>query len=222
MKMKKAALATKYKFNINRSVGMSTTIRFSLGVTKEAVDRAFKNARLDPLAVAQATIRALNIKLIESETENASLKTKVEFLLKTNAGYKKRMQSERKQIAEDVVSYWFDRMKKEKEKSREKDKPVIFLSVDGLIYREPKDEHKHRIDINSKRGKFLLVIMESKAYTPTREIIAITGLASRKSVESAAYEMRKDIEKKLGVADFIDGYQDYGYRINPGVIFKKE
>lgn len=220
--MKKAALATKYKFNINRSVGMSTTIRFSLGVTKEAVDRAFKNARLDPLTLAQATIRELNIKLIESETENASLKAKVELLLKTNAGYKKRMQSERKQIAEDVVSYWFDRMKKEKEKSREKDKPVLFLSADGLIYREPKDEHKHRIDINSKRGKFLLAIMGSKAYTPTREIIAITGLASRKSVESAAYEMRKDIERKLGVADFIDGYQDYGYRINPGVIFKKE
>ena len=98
--MKKAALATSYKFNINRSVGMGTTIRFSLGVTKEAVGRAFKNARINPLTVAQTTIRELNIKLIESESKNASLKAKVVLLLKENAGYKKRIQSERKQMSE--------------------------------------------------------------------------------------------------------------------------
>jgi len=55
MKVKKAALATKYKFNINRSVGMSTTIRFSLGVTKEAMDHAFKNASLDPFTCVAAS-----------------------------------------------------------------------------------------------------------------------------------------------------------------------
>lgn len=221
MKMKKAALATEYKFNINRSVAIGTTMRFSLGVTREAVRHAFKNAHIDPLAVAQNTIRELNIKLIESESENASLKARVEMLLKENAEYRKQTQNDRRQIAEDVVSYWFERMKKEREKSKAKVKPVVFLAPDGLMYREPKEKYKHRIDINSKRGKLVLILMENKTYTPTPEIIRITGLAGRKSVESATYELRKDIKKKLGIADFIDGYQDYGYRINPGVIFKK-
>ena len=42
--MKKAALAAKYKFNINRSVGMGTTIRFSLGVVKAIARNALENS----------------------------------------------------------------------------------------------------------------------------------------------------------------------------------
>ncbi len=221
MKMKEAALATKYKLNIRRSVGISTTFIFSLGVTKKAITNAFENAGLDPLTVAQNTIRDLTIQLIEAKSDNASLKTRVEILLKENAVYKKQAENQQEKIAEEIVKYWRSEVRKEKEKSKKKDKPVILLSTDGLIYREPKEKYHHRIDINSCRGKFLLTIMGHKDYTPTRELIEITGLSSRKSVESASYQLRKDIEKGLGVAEFIDGYQDYGYRINPGVIFKK-
>lgn len=221
MKMKEAALATKYKLNIRRSVGISTTFIFSLGVTKKAVTNAFENAGLDPLTIAQNTIRDLTIQLIEAKSENASLKTRVEILLKENAGYKKQAENQQEKIAEEIVKYWRSEIAKEKEKDKKKDKPVIFLSADGMIYREPKEKHHHRIDINSCRGKFLMTLMGNKDYTPTQQIIEITGLSSRKSVESASYQIRKDIEKSLGVKQFIDGYQDYGYRINPAVIFKK-
>lgn len=219
--MKMASVATKYKLNIRRSVGISTTFIFSLGVAKKAVTNAFESAGLDPLTVAQNTIKDLTVQLIETKSENASLKTKVEFLLKENLEYKKRAQVQQEKIAEEIVKYWRSEIKKEKEKSKKKDKPVVFLSTDGLIYREPKEKHHHRLDINSCRGKFLLTIMENKDYTPTQRLIEITGLSSRKSVESASYQIRKDIKKKLGIAEFIDGYQDYGYRINPAVIFKK-
>ena len=219
--MKEAALATKYKLNIRRSVGISTTFIFSLGVTKKAITNAFENAGLDPLTVAQNTIRDLTIQLIEAKSENASLKTRVEILLKENAGYKKQTENQQEKIAEEIVKYWRSEIAKEKEKGKKKDKPVVFLSADGVIYREPKEKHHHRIDINSCRGKFLMTLMGNKDYTPTQQIIEITGLSSRKSVESASYQIRKDIEKGLGVKQFIDGYQDYGYRINPGVIFKK-
>ena len=221
MKMKMASVATKYKLNIRRSVGISTTFIFSLGVTKKAVINAFENAGLDPLTVAQNTIRDLTIQLVEAKSENASLKTKVEILLKENAGYKKQTRDRQEKIAEEVVKYWRSEIAKEKRKSNKKDKPIVFLSADGVIYREPKEKHHHRIDINSRRGKFLMALMGNKDYTPTQQIIEITGLSSRKSVESASYQIRKDIEKSLGVKQFIDGYQDYGYRINPGVIFKK-
>lgn len=219
--MKEAALATKYKLNIRRSVGISTTFIFSLGVTKKAIASAFENAGLDPLTVAQNTIRDLTIQLIEAKSDNASLKTRVEILLKENTGYKKQAENQQEKIAEKIVKYWRSEIAKEKEKDKKKDKPIIFLSADGMIYREPKEKHHHRIDINSCRGKFLMTLMGNKDYTPTQQIIEITGLSSRKSVESASYQIRKDIEKSLGVKQFIDGYQDYGYRINPGIIFKK-
>lgn len=221
MKMKEASLATKYNFNVRRSVGISTTFLFSLGVTKKAIINAFETAGLDPLTVAQNTIRDLTIQLIEAKSENASLKTRVDVLLKENSEYKKQAHNRQEKIAEEVVKYWRSEMQREKEKSKKKDKLAVFLSADGLIYREPKEKNQHRIDINSCRGKFLLALIGNKSYTPTQQIIDITGLSSRKSVESASYQIRKDIKKKLGVAEFIDGYQDYGYRINPEVIFKK-
>lgn len=221
MKMKMASVATKYKLNIRRSVGISTTFIFSLGVTKKAITNAFENAGLDPLTVAQNTIRDLTIQLIEAKSEVASQKATIEHLRKENAGYKKQAENQQEKIAEEIVKYWRSEIAKEKEKGKKKDKPVVFLSADGVIYREPKEKHHHRIDINSCRGKFLMTLMGNKDYTPTQQIIEITGLSSRKSVESASYQIRKDIEKSLGVKQFIDGYQDYGYRINPGVIFKK-
>lgn len=221
MKMKEAGIGTKYKLNIRQPVGITTTFLFSLGVAKKAVTKAFENAGLDPLTVAQNIIRDLTIELIETKAENASLKTEVKILLGENTEYKKQEQFRQEKIAEEVVKYWRSEMRKEKEKSKKKDKPVVFLSADGLIYREPKEKHYHRIDVNSGRGKFLLAIMGHKDYTPTQSIIEVTGLCSSKSVEGAGYQMRKDIEKKLGIKNFIDGYQDYGYRINPGVIFKK-
>jgi hypothetical protein len=221
MKIKGAVIGTKYKLNIRRSVGISTTFIFSLGVTKKSVTKAFENAGLDPLTIAQNTIRDLTIQLIETKSENASQKATIEFLRKENSEYKKEAQVQQQKIAEEIVKYWRSEIAKENDKSKKKEKLIVFLSADGYIYREPREKHQHRVDINSCRGKFLLALINNKDYTPTQQIIDTTGLSSRKSVESASYQIRKDIKKKLGVAEFIDGYQDYGYRINPGVIFKK-
>ena len=221
MKMKKVAKTTKYKFNVRKTVGFGTTMMFSIDATKRAVEHAFANAGLDPLTVAQNVIKELNIRLIESESENTSLKIQVESLLKENTEFKKRNQDERKKIAEEVVKYWREDIKSEKEKNKKKGRMEVFITTDGLIYREPKEKHHHRIEINNGRGKLILAMLGKKSYTPTAELIELSGLSTRKSVEGAVYKIRKEIEKKLGVIDFIDGYQDYGYRINPGIIFKK-
>lgn len=221
MKMKTISKTTKYKFNIRRTVGIATTMRFSIGVTKMAVEKAFRKAGLDSLTVAQNTILKLNIELIETKSENSSLKNKIELLLKENKEYCEQRRSERKKIAEEVIGCWRAEIKKEKEKNKKKSKQEIFITTDGFIYKEPKEKHHHRITIHSGRGKLLLAIMGHKDYTSTQYLIEITGLSTRKSIEGAVYKIRKEIEKKLGVLEFIDGYQDYGYRINPGIIFKK-
>jgi len=44
MKMKKASLATKYKFNIKKIVSKSMTYRFSLGIVKDVVKNALENS----------------------------------------------------------------------------------------------------------------------------------------------------------------------------------
>lgn len=133
MKMKKVAKTTKYKFNIRKTVSFSTTMRFSIAATKRAIEHAFANAGLDPLTVAQNTIKELNIRLIKSESENSLLKIQVESLLKENTEYKKRNQDERKKIAEEVVKYWRDEIKSEKEKkNKKKGRVEVFITADGL------------------------------------------------------------------------------------------
>lgn len=233
--MKKAGLATRYKFNIKQTVGIAVTMQFSLGVTKKSVGKAFKNAGLDPDTVAQNKINELNKRLIESENsraesekkrvqaeaKNVALQNQIDVLLIENEEYKKLAIEDREKLAQDIIKYWRADIAKEKEKNKKKDKPIVYLASDGFIYREPKEKYFHRVDVNSRRGKFLLAIMGNKDYTPTRTLIDITGFGSRKSVESAVYEMKNDIKEKLKIENFIDGYQDYGYRINPAVIFKK-
>ena len=226
--MKRASVATSYKFNTRRSVGIGTTFIFSLGVAKKAVTDAFEKAGLDPLTVAQNKITELTKSLIDSEekrvkadAKNIELQNKINFLLAENKEYKKLNAGDRKKLAKDIIKEWREAVKEEKEKNEAKEKPVVYLSNDGVIYREPKEKYYHRLDINSCRGKLLLALMGNNSYTPTHQIIEITGLSSRKSVENTSYQIRKAIEKKLEIKQFIDGYQDYGYRINPGVIFKK-
>lgn len=220
MTMKKVAKTTKYKFNIKKTVSFGTTLKFSINATRQAVEQAFENAGITPLAIAQTTIRELTIKLIEAESELASQKTRIELLLKENLEYKKLTADRQEKIAEDVVKYWRKAIKDEREKNK-KGKIEVFINADGLIYREPKAKYNHRMEIKNGRGKLILAMLGKRGYTPTAELINLSGLSTRKSIEGAVYKIRKEIEKKLGVADFIDGYQDYGYRINPSIIFKK-
>ena len=100
-------------------------------------------------------------------------------------------------------------------------KPIIYISFDGDIYREPRGQYHFRIETSSRRMTLIRTLMESKKYVPTRTLIDITGLATPKSVRSAVYAIKQLVEKKLKVPNFIDGWQDSGYRINPSIILKK-
>lgn len=100
-------------------------------------------------------------------------------------------------------------------------KPIIYISYDGEIYREPRSQHHFRMETMSRRMTLIRTLMASKKYVPTIALIEITGLATQKSVQSAVYAIKKLVEKKLRVPDFIDGWQDSGYRINPNIILKK-
>lgn len=207
MKMTKVALESSYKFNFV--------------ATKDAVQNAFDNAGLI-LALREATdvIKTLSRELQETRFEYKNRVVNAEKVLSGIKEYRKQNDDERKRIAKDVVEYWFDKVSTIKHST--KNKIVVYFSADNELYCEPKSEHCYRLESNSGRSKLIRTLITHKGYMPTQTLIEITGLRNQKSIEGAVYAMRKIIYKKLNVSDFIDGYQDSGYRINPNVLLKKD
>ena len=208
MKMTKVSIETNYKFNIV--------------ATKDAVRNAFDNAGLI-LALRETTgvIRTLCDELVQARQEYKNYVAKTENILSSIKENRKQDDDERKKIAKDVVEYWFDKVSRPMHPL--KNKTVVYFSVDSELYCEPKTpENCYRFEANSGRSKLIQTLIAHKTYVPTQALIEITGLANQKSIESAVYEMKKIIHEKLHISDFIDGYQDSGYRISPSIILKKD
>jgi len=203
-------------------VSMETEYKFDIIATKDAVRNAFDNAGL-MLALREATnvVRILVDELRETRQEYKNYVAKTEQILLGIKEYRKQDDTERKKIAKDVVEYWFDKVSRPKHQL--KNKTVVYFSVDSELYCEPKTpENCYRFEANSGRSKLIQTLIAHKTYVPTQTLIEITGLANQKSIESAVYEMKKIIHEKLNISDFIDGYQDSGYRISPSIILKKD
>ena len=203
-------------------VSIETNYKFNIVATKDAVRNAFDNAGLI-LALREVTgvIRTLCDELLQARQEYKNYVAKTEKILLSIKEYRKQDDGERKKIAKDVVEYWFDKVSRPKHLL--KNKTVVYFSVDSELYCEPKTpENCYRFEANSGRSKLIQTLIAHKTYVPTQTLVEITGLANQKSIENAVYEMKKIIRKKLNISDFIDGYQDSGYRISPSIILKKD
>ena len=202
-------------------VSMETCYKFDIIATKDAVRNAFDNAGLI-LALKEATgvARILADELRETRQEYKNYVAKTEKILLGIKEYRKQDDAERKKIAKDVVEYWFDKVSRPKQLL--KNKTVVYLSVDSELYCDPKATHYYRLEANSYRDRMIRTLIVRKAYVPTESLIEISGFISRKSLESAVQAMNRIAHKKLNIEKLIDGYQDSGYRIDPGIILKKE
>jgi len=200
---------------------METVYKFDIIATKDAVRNAFDNAGLI-LALKEATgvARILADELRETRQEYKNYVAKTEKILLGIKEYRKQDDAERKKIAKDVVEYWFDKVSRPKQLL--KNKTVVYLSVDSELYCDPKATHYYRLEANSYRDRMIRTLIVRKAYVPTESLIEISGFISRKSLESAVQAMNRIAHKKLNIEKLIDGYQDSGYRIDPGIILKKE
>ena len=202
-------------------VSMESVYKFDIIATKDAVRNAFDNAGLI-LALKEATgvARILADELRETRQEYKNYVAKTEKILLGIKEYRKQDDAERKKIAKDVVEYWFDKVSRPKQLL--KNKTVVYLSVDSELYCDPKATHYYRLEANSYRDRMIRTLIVRKAYVPTESLIEISGFISRKSLESAVQAMNRIAHKKLNIEKLIDGYQDSGYRIDPGIILKKE
>lgn len=203
-----------------KMVSMETVYKFDI-VAKDAVRNAFDNAGL-VLALREATavVKTLSEELRETRQEYKNYTAKTEKILLGLTEYRKQNKNEREKITRDVVDYWLEKVSSPKQSV--KNKIVIYFSADNELYCEPKSERYYRLEANSGRSKLINTLIAHKGYVPTQTLIEITGLRNQKSIESTVYEMKKMIHKKLNISNFIDGYQDSGYRISPDVILKKD
>ena len=221
-------MATEYKFNIGnpaaKSVWMGSVYRFSI-VAKDVLRSSMKTAGItDSDKIIQNNKPAvidLTKEIIETKHEVKSIRSLLERRTSKFEGLTEYDQHFIKTLAREAATSFAEYFAKSASGPTSK-KTLVYLSSDGDLYREPKNQYCFRMEASSGRMKLVTTLMASKKYVPTRTLIDLTGLSSVKSVQSAVYEVRQAVEKKLKVQNFIDGWQDSGYRIHPNVILKKE
>jgi len=224
--MKKVALTKKYKISIRKreTVSMEATYRISFTDTKKILQSSMKSAGIPEagkiIQKNESAIVDLTKEIVETKHEVKSIRVLLERRTSKFEGLTEYDQHFIKTFAKQAAISLAETLTK-KAVTPNGPKPIIYLSFDGDIYREPKSQYHFRIETSSRRMTLIRTLMESKKYVPTRTLIEITGLATPKSVRSAVYEIKQLVEKRLKVPNFIDGWQDSGYRINPNIILKK-
>lgn len=223
--MKKVALASKYKFNIRKPVAIASTYRLTVGITEKILRSSMKAAGIADgdkiVRNNKPAIASLTKEIIETKLEVKSIRVLLERRTSKFEGLTEYDQHFIKTFAREAAISFAEYFAKNATGPTSK-KTIVYLSTDGDLYREPKSQYCFRMEASSGRMKLIATLMASKKYVPTRTLIDLTDLSSVKSIQSAVQAIRRMAEKKLKVPDFIDGWQDSGYRINPNVILKKE
>lgn len=222
--MKKAALATKYNFHTRKSVTMTTSYRLLVGTTEKILRSSMKTVGISGgdkiIRNNKPAIASLTKEIIETKHEVKSIRSLLESRTSKFKGLTEYDQQFIKTFAREAAISFAEYFAKSTTGPTSK-KTIVFLSPDGDLYREPKSQYRFRMETSSGRMKLVMALMASKKYVPTRTLIQLTDLSSVKSVQSAVQAVKRTALKKLKIPDFIDGWQDSGYRINPDVILKK-
>lgn len=212
MKIKKAALATKYKFNINRSVAKTSTYPFTISAVVGELRSALKDfadvknpqdivKTGDPAIVALTQALNRNTQSVEAMTRAYQTAiNKVADLEKSIA-----------RMAAEGAAYG---LAAKKAKPADK-KKVIYFSSDGDLYREPRARHCYAMVKEMQRQKLVRTLLERKAFVPTDELVELTGSKNRKALHNAKLMINRKAKYRVGVENLIIGRSVSGYKINP-------
>lgn len=210
--MKKAVLATKYKFNINRSVAKTSTYPFTISAVVGELRSALKDfAEIenpaevvkagDPAIVALAQAINRNTRSVEAMTRAYQTAiNKVADLEKSIA-----------RMAAEGAAYGLA-AKKAKPVNKKK---VIYFSSDGDLYREPKAKHCYEMGKEKQRQKIVRILLERKTFVSTDELVGLTGSKNRKALHNAKLMINRKAKYRVGVDNLIIGRSVSGYKINP-------
>src|SRR3989338_11279656 len=223
MKMKKAALATRYKFNILRNVAKVTTFRLSIVTTEKILRSSMKTAGIADgekiIRTNRPAIGTLTKELIETKLEVKSIRSLLERRTSKFEGLTEYDQHFIKTFAREAAVSFAEYFA-QSDKKPIIPKTVVYFSDDGDLYIEPKKDHCYPTVKNSLRQRIVKILITAKGYVPPDDLIsAVEG--TRKSVEFAINRINSLSKFHLNDIKLIDNRRTYGYRISPTIMIKQ-
>jgi NTP pyrophosphatase (non-canonical NTP hydrolase) len=220
MKMKKVSKTTKYKFNISRSVGVSSTYIFSIGDIKKRVKTALKNNGVknsdEIIKRHEAEIIELQERINKTDAKFENYKKETDQLI---ADLKDELRVNKQTallIGREMAKGFYDQSQKIRSKKKStKDKQVLLcLSVEGDLYLESNKAKCYPMSKEKMREKLIKVLCSAKGYIKTAELAEMVGTTNQ-SIRNSKLEINRKANNQIDIPNLIVGRDGNGYRLNP-------
>jgi len=218
MKMKKASVATKYKFNTRKAVEFAPTYRLSIATTEKILRSLMKSVGVangnQIIKHNQPAIGLLTKEIIETKLEVKSIRSILERRTSKFEGLTEYDQQFIKTFAREAAISFAEYFAQGKTKPVELKQTILHLSAEADLYREPKNKYCYHMgngDLMCRIIKYLI----GKGYQATSAIRTATEAGSDYSVRSAVMKMNAKAKHDLKIGKLIEGRRTDGYRINP-------
>lgn len=218
--MKKVSKTTKYKFNISRSVGVSSTYIFSIGDIKKRVKTALKNNGVknsdEIIKRHEAEIIKLQERINKTDAKFENYKKETDQLI---ADLKDELRVNKQTallIGREMAKGFYDQSQKIRSKKKStKDKQVLLcLSVEGDLYLESNKAKCYPMSKEKMREKLIKVLCSAKGYIKTAELAEMVGTTNQ-SIRNSKLEINRKANNRIDIPNLIVGRDGNGYRLNP-------
>ena len=221
MKMKKVSKITKYKFNINRAVGVTFTYRFSIGDIENITKKALENNGVkNPDEIIKrhgVEITELKNRLNRSEAKFDDYKKETD---KTIAELKDELGKVSKQnltqIGREMAIGFYEESQKIRSKQKEKKtkETVLCLSSDGDLYLASDNKKCYPMSKEKMREKLIKVLCSAKGFVKTAELAEMVGTTNQ-AIRNSKLEINRKAKDRIEIPNLIIGRDGNGYRLNP-------
>lgn len=221
MKMKKVSKITKYKFNINRAVGVTFTYRFSIGDIENITKKALENNGVkNPDEIIKrhgVEITELKNRLNRSEAKFDDYKKETD---KTIAELKDELGKVSKQnltqIGREMAIGFYEQSQKIRSKQKENKirETLLCLSTDGDLYLASNKQKCYPMSKERMREKLIKVLCSAKGFVKTTELAEMVGTTNQ-AIRNSKLEINNKSKNRIGIDELIIGRDGNGYRLNP-------
>ena len=221
MKMKKVSMTTKYKFNINRAVGVTFTYRFSIGDIENITKKALENNGVkNPDEIIKRhgiEIAELKDRLNKTEASFDNYKKETD---KTIADLKSELKELTKQsliqIGREMAKGFYEQSQKIRSRQKEKKtkETILCLSSDGDLYLDSDNKKCYPMSKEKMREKLIKVLCSAKGYIKTAELAEMVGTTNQ-AIRNSKLEINNKSKNRIGIDELIIGRDGNGYRLNP-------
>lgn len=219
--MKKASVATSYKLNTRKRVGVSTSYHFLLGVVKDKVKSALEN---NGVVNADEILKRCEAKIVELQERLNKTEAKFENYQKetdkTIADLKSELKGLSKQnlvqIGREMAVGFYEQSQKirSKQKENKTKQTLLCLSPDGDLYLESNKQKCYPMSKEKMREKLIKVLCSAKSYVKTADLAEMVGTTNQ-AIRNSKLEINRKAEDRIGITDLICGRDGNGYKLNP-------